>query len=299
MTFDNFCVELKKYIDAYFDDENIITEIKEVNKLNSTYTGILVKKEGCSVYPTYNLSYMYEFFQNDSNQTIQEFAEYIYHNAMDIWNNNTIDESNIDNYNKNLLFLRVCGIDKNRDTLANAPHIVVADDLALTYHLLAEENGDDLFTCMITNDLMESYGLTKEQLYNDAMENAPKIMPIEIVGSPFVPENKMLMVSNKRITFGGSALFYPGVMEDISKTLDGAGYFVIPSTIHEFMIFVDDGIITLDFLQKTFDNVRAELTDPREIVSENIYYYNAYTKQLCLADEIYGEMGDLNIGKLN
>lgn len=299
MTFDNFCIELKKYINAYFDDENIITEIKEVNKLNSTYTGILIKKKDCPAYPTYNLSYMYELFQNDSNQTIQEFAEYIYHNAMDIWNNNTIDESNIDNYNKNLLFLRVCGIDKNRDTLANAPHVIIADDLALTYYLLVEENGDDLFTCMITNDLMESYELTKEQLYNDAMENAPKIMPIEIVGSPFIPENKMLMVSNERITFGGSALFYPGVMEDISKSFGGAGYFVIPSTIHEFMIFVDDGIITLDFLQKTFDSVRAELTDPREIINENIYYYNTYTKQLCLANKVYSEISDFNCGKLN
>ena len=55
------------------------------------------------------------------------------------------------------------------------------EDLALTYHILVEQEAGGISSAMITNSIMKIYGIDQEQLHKDAIENSPKILPAKVM----------------------------------------------------------------------------------------------------------------------
>lgn len=81
-------------------------------------------------------------------------------------------------------------------------------------------------TILVTNQLLEQYGITKEQLRVDAMENAPEIRPFEIRGMSevmselapgMIPEvapvdEKMFVATVPDKIHGAGVIAYPNFM---------------------------------------------------------------------------------------
>ena len=84
----------------------------------------------------------------------------------------SVDVQSITNYEtaKNLLCFEVVGTEQNADMLANIPHTDV-ENMSMVYRLQLDSNEHGASTVLITNAMMEQYGVTKEQLHADAMEN--------------------------------------------------------------------------------------------------------------------------------
>ena len=94
-----------------------------------------------------------------------------------IINKNLIaDISNITNYDmvKDYLFIRVCNLEQN--DLCDIPHTAVGD-LAITYHLVIKSSDTQICSAKITNNLLHAYGISLEQLHEDARMSSPKIIP--------------------------------------------------------------------------------------------------------------------------
>ena len=107
-----------------------------------------------------------------------------------------------------------------------------------------------MMTVRITNDLMNHYGISEPQLYETAMENSQRLQKVtcrpmgEVIGDLLGTENepafdegpaRLYVLSNESIRFGAAALFYPGVIEKIGKSIP-EGFYVLPSSIHEVLI---------------------------------------------------------------
>ena len=59
------------------------------------------------------------------------------------------------------------------------PH-QLKEDLAITYHVAVGKNQDGLSSMLITNEMMKEYGVTQEQIHEDAMKSSPRVMVPEV-----------------------------------------------------------------------------------------------------------------------
>lgn len=123
-----------------------------------------------------------------------------------------------------------------------------------------------------TNELLDKYGVTKEELHNAAMENSEKIFPAKYYKMNDLVPFKVL--TNEMGCLGAAALFYPNQMEKIAASL-GGNYFVLPSSIHEVLILPDDGNLNYMELEQMVKEVNETTVDRKDQLSNNVYYYDS------------------------
>ena len=129
-------------------------------------------------------------------------------------------------------------VEGNENILENVPHCQM-EDLALTYHVLLNKDGEGISKAMITNSWLEILGVTQEQLHQDALNNSQKLFPLSVMTITQAviggidptgvfassqesleealkdEEIPLIVVTNKTKTDGAAALFYPEVMEQL------------------------------------------------------------------------------------
>ena len=77
------------------------------------------------------------------------------------------------------LFIKVSPVGKILHEQKDAPY-EKRENLAITAHVLLKQNEDYVASMAVTNPMLESFGVTKEQLFHDASANAPSIFPARI-----------------------------------------------------------------------------------------------------------------------
>ena len=100
--------------------------------------------------------------------------------------------------------MRVSNIEENLQVLDNVPYVERAD-LAITFHITVEENEAGRASAIVTNNMMENFGVTRNQLYKDALENSSFIAPVmidnlgEVVGRMEIEEMEARGASEEEI----------------------------------------------------------------------------------------------------
>ena len=284
MSFEGFVKEVQDNIREYLPEsyENAKIDVRLVDKLNDEYTALNVRRADKPAAVSINLDKLYERYADGAELTeimgsIAEMAQ-TQPPGFDI--NALMDYDNA----KEQLFVRVSNIENNRGFLENVPYTQV-DNLALTYHICVSNGEHGIASATITNDIMESFGITKEQLHQDVMDNSQKLFPANIQPMMNVmmrmagmmpemmagPEGKsfdaqlqeisfngddMLVLSNATTQNGASALFYPDVLEKIGEQA-GQNFFILPSSIHETLIVPDDGRFDYQTLESMVKEINA------------------------------------------
>ena len=72
---------------------------------------------------------------------------------------------------------------------------------------------------------------------------------------------------------GSTTLFYPGVKEKIGEFFE-AGYYAVPSSVHEFIIVPENGNVDPDALLHMLTEGNSTLVGPEDVFSGDIYRYN-------------------------
>ena len=201
---------------------------------------------------------------------------------------------------KDNLFIRVSSAEANKDMLANVPH-QLKEDLAITYHVAVSMDEEGLSSMLIKNDLLKQYGITAEQLHEDAMKSSPRIMAPEVSSMGAMmeelvekdlfmmsPEEREMLqesiresaqmptffvVTNQQRIDGAGALFYPEVMDNLGELL-GQDYFILPSSIHEMLVLPDNGEVSADELRMMVTEVNATQVAPAERLTNDVYHFD-------------------------
>lgn len=294
MNINEFVNEVRGNIKGFLPKayENAEVSVMDCQKLNVSYKGLMVKREKEMISPIINLDQFYEIYQNQPETTMEvicrRIAKVVMKTPIEV-NLNPIMDYNIAKYN---LFIRVSSAEKNKDILANVPH-QLKEDLAITYHLITYMRGGELSSLLINNDLLKQYGITAEQLHEDAMNSSPRIMPQEVssIGEfleqdPFMmssEENDMLqesepapsfyVVTNQKKLDGAGVIFYPGMMEYLGS-LFCQDYFILPSSIHEMIVLPDNGEISVNELKMMVSGINATQVDPSERLTDEVYHFD-------------------------
>jgi len=200
--------------------------------------------------------------------------------------------SNYENV-KDHTYLRM--IPGNSPVLKDTPHKMIEDmALVVNIHLdsLTDDNGRSCV--VISKPLMEMYGIDEKQLFADAEKNSIENEPI--VFRPLVDMIKGL-IENEEIPdpadmgivtyiatnasgFQGAAVAgYPDFAEKAAEALGGS-FYMLPSSVHEFILIKDDGTPKAKDLNAMIKNVNETVLEPRDILSAQCYHYDAKAKVL-------------------
>ncbi|MBR2820255.1 MAG: hypothetical protein IKD91_00075 [Clostridiales bacterium] len=295
MNYDEFKKEVEAVIKDYLPDEfkDAKVSVNQVSKIGMTYDSLTVRPEGQVASPAANLNAFFEDYEDGKpfDEVMDSIADVIQMEAPEQMKNMSwlLDYDQA----KEHLFIRVSNAETNQDLLDKAPHKVV-DDLVITCHIAVDQGPNGMASTIVNNDLLEHFGIDEKQLFADAMEKSPEVMPVKMdtmlnVISGMMPEavsedmmmdqdfpgSQMMIVSNTAMVNGAAAIFYPGVMDEISEKL-GGDFVMLPSSTNEVIIVPDMG----DYknLESMVKDINSSCVDPKEQLSDHVYHYDAKEK---------------------
>lgn len=182
---------------------------------------------------------------------------------------------------------KVVNGDLNQNLLENAPYVTVVGDLVKVFYLFVpmEEEYGSIF---IHNELMESAGVTFEELNEYADRNTPILHPYEfknmknLYGKPTKYSLDMYILSNVHCIYGASTLCYKGLLDEICQKLNSSIY-IIPSSIHELIILKSETYPSVSFFTSLIREVNTTQVSHEELLSNHLYYYNKDIHSLSVA----------------
>ena len=224
-----------------------------VEKMNESYEAMTVTPEGSNVGVNVNMEKFFEAYENGTDY------EAVVGKAIGVIeggfaNQPTVDVASLTDYDqmKDKLIMEVVSAEANADMLDKVPHREM-EDMAVVYRFVIDSNDDGRATILVTNQLIETMGVTPEQIHADAMENAPELKPAVIksmsevmaemmgmstedlanMGMPMDPADEQMFVATVPDKIhGAGVLAYQDFMDQAAERA-GGDFFILPSSIHE------------------------------------------------------------------
>lgn len=265
----------------------------EVSKLNETYEALTVTPEGSNVGVNVNMENFFEAYENGVGyDAVVDRAIRVIENGLD--QQPAIDVSSLTDYSqmKDKLIMEVVSKEANEEMLANIPHVEM-EDMAVVYRFVLDSNEDGRATILATNQLIETMGVTPEQLHMDAMENAPELkpaiimgmtemladmgIPMEMMGMEAPTQEFMYVATVEDKINGAGVLAYQNFMEQAAERI-GGDFFILPSSRHEILLVPDNGEADLQQLKDMVREVNATQVAPEEKLTDSVYHYDSKEK---------------------
>lgn len=208
-------------------------------------------------------------------------------------------KNSIDDYKKmkSKLCIEVISSERNTELLQNIPHERM-EDMAVVYSFLIDQTDTENKRILITNKMLDQYGISKEQLRDDALENAPKHRPVQdtgllktivemsgderIPGIEFatIPEDEPVRVVTVPGGFNGAGVIaYPNFMNDMARKLNG-NFYILPCSIHEVLIVKEDSFMEPRELRNMVEIANSTEIKPEDRLTDSVYFYNQERKTL-------------------
>ena len=308
MTYDAFLEQMKKDLEADFATalpekySGVQIGIRDVEKVQGeSYRGISFKNGDSPVEGNLNMQNAFHLYEHGRpyKDILQETEQAI---IRQVDRMPQFDLGTMADYRamKPKLMTELIPQKGNEEKLAEVPHEKV-EDLALIYRLDLGESSNGRMTSIVTNQMMEQYGITQEQLHQDAVENAAILHPAslrsmrEVMASmmgmepdPPMPGEPELMVATTQDAYmGASVIQYPGFMDMAAEKIDG-DFFVLPSSIHEVLLLPDDGKADYHELEAMVQTINANEVAPADRLSDNVYHYDKTDRVFELAEKTAG-----------
>lgn len=291
MDFKEFVNKLEQDLkDAMADiSPGATVDVRSVEKLQEgSYTGITISPAGGNVGMNLNANQLFDQMQ-DGQSYEGVLAVAVSTAERGLHDMPAVDVSELMNYEaaKKYLCFDVVGSDRNADMLEKVPH-TDKENISMVYRLQLDSTENGAATVLITNAMLEQFGVTKEQLHADAMENAQEIRPAdfrtmaavmaEMMGMPeemmadMAPP--MYVATNQDKVQGAAVMFYPDFMDQAAKEL-GGDIFILPSSVHEVLILPDDGNMNAQELKEMVTSINASEVSPEDRLTDSVYHYDA------------------------
>ncbi len=271
--------------------------VNEVNKLNESYEAITVTPECSNIGMNISIDKFFDTFEKGT-----PYDEVI-DTAIDVINKGMEERPDFDldslmDYSvmKEKLVTEVVSAEANKDMLENIPHKNM-EDMAVVYRFILKSDDEGRASILVTNQILEKMGITAGQLHADAMENAPRIKPVEIRGMseviaemmgseqaemmgiiPLEPEEeKMFVASVPDKVHGAGVIAYQDFMEKAAERA-GGDFYILPSSLHELLIVPDKGEVNLKELEAMVKDVNATQVSPADKLTDSVYHYDTKAK---------------------
>ena len=199
---------------------------------------------------------------------------------------NETDYTDIDKVKDKIIF-ELVNYEKNEKRLLDRPYIKIMD-LAVIFALVATDLERDFGVVHITNEIAKQFGLTRDEIWEFAKVNTPKLLKADIMPmSSFVYDEKadneeMYIICNRKKTSGAGVILYDRILEELSSELESDLY-ILPSSVHETIVIRADKNKDVYALQEMVKNINNTVVSAEDILSDKVYCYYRNSKKLEIA----------------
>lgn len=313
ITFDEFKQEIADNIKEYLPDKyaDSTVQVNAVQKNNETLDALTITSPDSNMSPTIYLNSFYEDYQNgrDMDDILDSIADLRVEHEV----NQDFDVSSITDFEKvsDKIAARLYGMEGNEELLSVRPHATM-DDLAVTYCIMLGDNENGSMSVPITNQIMETWGVTQEDLRRIAQENCDTLTPskfmsmnavmtdmmlpqimsdygineeeaIKMVNDMVPTDDKLFVLTNNQKLNGAAALLDEKIMEQITERV-GNDFYILPSSVHEVLIVPKEVGMDLKDLEAMVQEVNATQVAPQDKLSDHVYQYDNETREVFRAD---------------
>ncbi len=286
MSYQEFISYVTKQMQLHIGGESVVA-VHSVRKNNGIVMKALsVKEAGRSVCPLIYLAPFYRMYL--SGRALSDILqELVMMSRMRL-----VDPDEVTLFfqfreaSKHLAF-RIINIHKNREILAQIPHRKLLD-FAVIYYLSVDITDGRKGSAVIYNDHLEMWGVSEEVLFDTAMQNTPVLLPLHAESLDSMLEGLILrkqeenclsdsgvfVLTNRFGFYGAAAILYKGALKELSDALGGDLY-LLPSSIHEFLVLPVHGAPDAGYLEETVRSVNIGQVAPEEVLSDHIYRYDS------------------------
>ena len=281
----------------YEQGAEVNISVHEVNKLNESYEAITVTPEGSNIGVNVGIDKFFGAYEHGTSyeDVVDRAVDTISHGIAE---RPAFDVASLTDYSqmKEKLAMEVVSAEANKDLLETVPHKNM-EDMAVVYRFVLSSDDDGRASILVTNQIIESMGVTPEQLHADALENAPHIKPAEIRGMsevmaehvgpaqaemmgivPMDSEDEQMFVATvPDKVHGAGVLAYQDFMDQAAERV-GGDFFILPSSIHEILIVPDNGQMDLKTLEDMVKDVNATQVAPADKLTDSVYHYDSKEK---------------------
>ncbi len=283
--------DLEKRLTASF--EGVRVEVARTEKLqNQSYTGIRIGLPDLDVSPMINPTNLFE--EVNRGRTFDSVVDELADMAGDaLATADTLKKLNLTNYEemKSRLTVQLVSKAANRELLAQLPHTDILD-MAEVYRITFNRDHRGEMSSIVTNQMLNVMGVSKEELHRDAMTYAPLTHPAQIrslgevmrgmlgadefgTWDPARGESVPMYVATTVESINGAGVIaYPGFMEEAKKQL-GGDFYVLPSSIHEVLLIPVREAPDYRELLHMVTEINAAIVSPEEKLTDNVYRYSS------------------------
>ena len=299
---ENLANDVKEQMETGSGSE-VTVETRTVEKMNETYDALTVKPEDSIIGVNLNITKLYEEYEDgkDFENIVKDAAE-VADNALSNRPDFNLEAFKDYDSMKDKLAVEVVSAERNKDLLETVPHKDI-EDMAVVYRFVLGDTQAGTGSILVTNQLLDNYGITAEQLHEDALKNAPEIRPLviegmgevlakqmgvddlEMLGLNIPPEQEQMFVASvEGNVHGAGVLAYQNFMDQAADRVGGS-FFILPSSIHEVLIIPDNGKFDTTSLENMVREVNATTVDPTDQLTDSVYHYDAEAKIFELAEK--------------
>lgn len=290
MMYELFIKEVKEAVESKVGTGFDVTVNKVTKNNDLVLDGLVIKATDTNIAPTIYLNGYYERYE-DGAMNLDDVVEsiidtYSRHNSV------TFDISTFTDFDavKNRICYKLVNTASNKKLLEDVPHRELFD-LSIVYYVVVSVEANVTGSIIIHNNHIKLWDITENDLYEFASDNTKRLLPAgiksmfdtlsEMVDMEDLPntDDFMYVLTNKEKLQGASTILYPDVLSTFAMKKN-ANLWLIPSSIHEWIIIPDDGNMNRETLSKMIQEVNGSQLAVDEILSDHPYYYNRTTKVL-------------------
>lgn len=279
MNYQEFLNEIETTIGKNFDAACTVA-IDKIKKNNgSILDGLTIRDPSINIAPTIYLRPYYHRYLN--GQPICDIYEDIMATYKSIIPKDNFDIERFICYDsiKESIVLKLINYEKNSEMLKDLPHMRLFD-LAIIFQVLYSKDDKQLGTITIYQSHLDLWNVTADDVYKEAINNTPKLLPAEIVNIssivqiPYTAyEPPMYVITNQTRTNGASCILYHNVLKDLASILH-SDLILIPSSIHEFIAFPANICNDMEYYNDMVSTVNSTSVSDEEVLSDHVYMYS-------------------------
>lgn len=295
MDYQEFKIAVLEELQRYYQ-ENEKAEICEVLKNNGkSYEGlrITLKTDFRKPVPMIDLSGYYKKYkkgERDIVGCVEEIMEERKHHSCPPWLEQFAGKIVDWEYVKENVYPILLSAKENWKILRNLASMPLLD-LSIIYIIRNDVSGECRSSAKITKLMLDYYGVSKEQLHQQALENLKKDgyefqdMKNMLKSLPFVVEKEkepeesieMYILTNASGFYGAAGILDKNLLKQFAGSQD---YYILPSSLHEWIFVPAVDIDAKEVLDLMVGEVNAEVVDAEDRLSDHCYYYDAKENEI-------------------
>ena len=299
MTQEEFTTQFTQELSNLLEGIAEIIVNKDVLKINECKTGISIRYPESEISPTLYPEDIY------SNLAPGETPAMAAEMAVKMLEAAKVDAPTMEDIDltpegaKKNLYLVVINAEKNKELLKDVPHFI-QDDLAV----IPRYRISDEASFVIHNNHLETFQMTETECLEQALKNTDergytvdsieevlrRIMRNEGMDDDYMddvlaetPKSPFYVITNDSKVDGAVAIASKAALEQAYEVV-GENFYILPSSRHEILALPESLVKDPEELRQMVCDVNENQVEPKDRLSDNVYYYDAQKKHVSLVE---------------